>query len=137
MLLWVDGSVPLCSENVAADDDHVSDDERRRVQPDLARDRIDFFSAADDRGFLQVDQTVLAEPGDARTAPGVERDQLKPQRDVENPLLLAVAPVREAAPRQQPRRSGAARPSSSLCTHRNSPVPASRAITARRVPAVA
>ena len=39
----------------------------------------------------------------------VQRDELIARRDVEDPFLFAVGPVREAAPRQLARRCGAAR----------------------------
>ena len=75
-----------------ADDDGVAGDERRRVQPDLAGDEVHDLVVVQ----LQIDDAVLAEAGDRGAAPGIERDEPVAGRDVENPLLPAVGPVREA-----------------------------------------
>ena len=58
--------------------------------------------------LLQVDDAVRSEPGDRLTGARVERDEPVAGRDVEDSLLLAVGPIREAAARQLSRRRLAA-----------------------------
>ena len=74
------------------------------MQPDLARQRIDLLIQL----LLQIDDAVDAEAVDGPPDRGVERDHLIPGRDVDDALLLAVGPVRQAAPRELPRRRFAA-----------------------------
>ena len=115
-----------------ADDDDVAGDRRRGMQPDLARHRIDLLIVV----LLQVDDAVVAEPRDAHAGLRVQRDELIAGRDVEDALLFAVGPVREAAARELARRRAPRGPSRSLCIHSSSPVSGSSATTARRLPAV-
>ena len=63
------------------------------MQPDLAREQIDRLIEV----LLQIDDAVGAEAGYAVAGLRVERDELIPGRDVEDALLLAVAPVGEPA----------------------------------------
>ena len=88
-----------------AHDHDVSGDHRRGMETHLSRDEIDLLIEV----ALQVDDAVLTEGGDARAGSGVEGDEPVTGRDVQNPLLLAVAPVREAASGQLSGRGGAAR----------------------------
>ena len=88
-----------------ADDDHVPRHERRRMQPDLAGDRIDLLVVV----LLQIDDAVLAEGRDRHAGLRVEREEAVAGRDVENPLLAAVGPVRQATAREDARCVGAAR----------------------------
>ena len=109
-------------------------DDRRRVQADLAGDRIDRpgrRSASDRRR-----RPCRSRSPAARSA-RIERDQLVAGRHVDDAFVAAVGPVRE---RRGPR-AGAAPllprlPSSTLYIHSSSPVAASSATTARRDPAV-
>ena len=89
-----------------ADDDDVFRDRRRRVESDLARDEIHLLVVV----FFQIDDAALAERRDRRAGFRVQRDKAIAWRDVENAFVArVVAPVREAAPRQLPRRVRAAR----------------------------
>ncbi len=85
-----------------ADDDDVAGDRRRGVKPDLARHRIDLLIVV----LFQVDDAVNAEARNAHAGLRVQRDELIARRDVEDPFLFAVGPVREAAPRQLAWRRG-------------------------------
>ena len=88
-----------------AHDDDVARHHRRGVQPDLGRHRIDRLIVV----LLEIDDAVVAECRDAHAGLRVQRDQLVSRSDVENSLLFAVGPVREAAAGQLPRSRGAAR----------------------------
>ena len=88
-----------------AHDHDVPGDHRRGVEPDLSGDQIDLLIEV----ALQVDDAILTEGGDARPGPGVEGYEPVPGRDVQNPLLLAVAPVGEPSAGQLSRGGGAAR----------------------------
>ena len=78
-----------------ADDDHVADDERGRVQTHLTGVEIDFLIGLE----LQIDRAVLAERGDRDASPGVERLQPVSGRDVDDSSIGTVCgrPVRNAA----------------------------------------
>ncbi len=88
-----------------ADDDDVLRDDRRRMQPDLARDQIDLLIVV----LLQIDDAVLAEAGHGRAGLGVKRDQPVAGRDIEDSLFSAVGPIRESTARELPGRAVAAR----------------------------
>ena len=75
------------------------------MQSDFAGDQVEVLIDLQ----LQIDDAVLAEARDGRAGLRIERDQPVAGRDVEDPRLPAVAPVREAAARQLPRRRRAAR----------------------------
>src|SRR5262249_9189543 len=83
-----------------SDDDDVLHDQRGGVQSDITASRIDDLIVVQ----LEIDDAVLAEAGDAVPGFGVERDQLITLRDVEDPLLASVGPVRETSTGQLPRR---------------------------------
>ena len=88
-------------EHRGADDDHVVDDGRRRVQPDFTLLEIDLdllAVLADHHADLHVDDAVLAEAFDRLAGLGVERDQLIAGGHIDDAIVaLAVGPVREAA----------------------------------------
>ena len=109
------------------------DDDRRGVQADLAGDQIHLLVGLE----LQIDDAVLAEAWNRRAGLRVERDQLVAGRDVED-ALLAWPSVQYARPRPESWRGAASPrlPSLMLCIHSISPVAASSATAARRVPAV-
>ena len=87
-----------------ADHNHVVGDNRGRLPRDLAFDEIDLLIEL----LLQVDDAVPAEALDRVAGFGVKRHELVANGDVEDALLLAVGPVREAAARQLARgRDGA------------------------------
>ncbi len=86
-----------------ADDDDVAGHHRRRVESDLARHRIDLLIVV----LLEVDDAVFAEGRHAHSRLCVQGDKPVSRGDVEDSFFLAVGPVREAAPRKQPRRRGA------------------------------
>ena len=54
--------------------------------------------------LLQIDDAVRAEAGHRLSGFRVERDEPIAGRDVENPLLFAVGPIRQPAARELPRR---------------------------------
>ena len=83
-----------------ADDDRVAGDDGRRMESDLAGDEIDRLIVV----LLEVDDTARAERLNRDAGPGVERDQAIAGRDVENPLVLAVGPVGQAASGELTRR---------------------------------
>ena len=88
-----------------ADDDDVLRDDRRRVQADLAGDRIDRLIVLQ----LQIDDAVLAEAGRGHAGLGVERDHLVARRHVDD--ARAARPsvqYDEAASGELPRRRFAA-----------------------------
>ena len=88
-----------------ADEDHVLDDGRRRMQPDLAGLEVDLLALAEDGALLHVDDAALSKRRNHRAGPGIERDQAVAGRHVEDALVaLAVGPVRHAAARQLARR---------------------------------
>ena len=92
-----------------ADDDDVLGDDRRRVQTDFTRHRIDFLVVV----HFQIDDAVLAEPFDRHARLRVERDHAVAGRHVHDPRILsssAVGPVREPASRELTRRRLAALP---------------------------
>ena len=74
-----------------ADDNHPIADHRRCVQSEFAGFEIDFC-----RSPVSIDDAVLAEQGDPLPRLRVEGDQVA-RRDVDDALLLAVAPVGHAA----------------------------------------
>ena len=76
-----------------ADDDGVPGDDRCGVQTNLAGDEVHDLIVV----LLQIDDAVLAEARDRNAGLGIERDQPIAGRDVENPLVAAVGPVRQAA----------------------------------------
>ena len=80
-------------------DDPVGGD-GRRVQPDLAGDGVDVLVEA----LLQVDHAAGAEARRPAAGAGVQRDQAVAGGDVEDHPVAAVVPVRQAAPREPPRR---------------------------------
>ena len=82
---------------------------RRGVQPDLAGLAIDLLALAEHDIVLQIDDAVLAERRDAVAGLRVERDEPVAGRDVEDALVLAVGPVRDAAAGQLARRRRRAR----------------------------
>ena len=88
-----------------ADDDDVAGNHRRGVQSDLAIQRIDLLIVV----LLEIDEAIVAECRDTHACLRVQRDQLVSRSDVENSLLFAVRPVREAAAGQLARSSGTAR----------------------------
>ena len=107
------------------------DDERRRVQADFAGDEIHLLVVFQ----LQIDDAVLAEAVHRLAGLRVERDHLVAGRDVDD-ALLAVPSVQYDRPRPESCRGAASPrlPSFMLCIHSISPVAASSATAARRVP---
>src|SRR5262249_8903646 len=91
-----------------AHDYHVPRDHRRGLDAVLAGGRVGgaLLVVAE----LQAHDAVLSEARDAGPGLRVERDQPIAGRRVEDPLLLAVAPVGEAPARELPGSGGAARP---------------------------
>src|SRR5437016_4900796 len=81
-----------------ADDDGISRDGGRRVEPDLSGDEVHRLIVV----ALQVDDAVRAEAVDGPPGSGIERDELIPRRDVDDSLRPAVGPVRQTAARQPP-----------------------------------
>ena len=88
-----------------ADDDDVPRDDGRRVEPNLAGDQVHLLIVFE----LQIDDAILPEAWHRHAGLRIERDEPVAGRHVQDPLLLAVAPVREPASRQSPRGRGAAR----------------------------
>jgi hypothetical protein len=76
-----------------ADDDYVVDDERGGVEADFAGDEVHVLVVF---GF-QIDNAVLAEAPHRLARLSIERDQLITGRDVEDPLLASVGPIRQPA----------------------------------------
>jgi hypothetical protein len=89
-----------------ADDDDVLRDNRRRVQADFAVQRVQVLIDV----LLEIDDTVVAERLDAIACARIERDHLIARRHVDDAFVVAILPVREAAPRQLARRNLAALP---------------------------
>ena len=83
-----------------ADDDDVLRDDRRRVQADLAVQRIDVLIDV----LLQIDDAVVAEALDAIAGARVERDHLIARRHIDDSCVVAVLPIREPAARELARR---------------------------------
>ena len=88
-----------------ADDDDAVGDDRGGVQADLAGHGVELLVEA----LLQVDQAVLAEVRGPPAGPGVQRDEPVAGSDVEDHPVAPVVPVRQAAPREPPRRRRAPR----------------------------
>ena len=84
-----------------ANHDHVLGDDRRGMQADLRGREVEAFLI---EAGLQVDDAVGAEVLHRQAGLGVERNHLVARRDVDDALVLAVGPVREAAARQLARR---------------------------------
>jgi hypothetical protein len=63
------------------------------MQPDFTGDRIHFLVVFE----LQVDDAVLADALDRFAGLSVQREHLVARRDVDDPVLAAVSPVRDAA----------------------------------------
>src|SRR5690606_37673060 len=78
-----------------ADDDHVIDDQRRRIEPDVGVDRIDFLIEVE----LEIDGTFIAERLDRNARLRVEREHPVSGRHVDDALIGAVRarPIRYAA----------------------------------------
>src|SRR5439155_5951663 len=90
-------------------DRDVLDDERRRVDADLAGLEIDLLPLADHGPLLEIDDAVGAERIDHRAGVRVERDETIARRDVDDAVVAAaVGPVRESAARELPRRDAGA-----------------------------
>ena len=88
-----------------ADEHHVVDDGRRRVQADFAGLEIDRLPIAEDRAFLQVDDAVLAERRDRLAGLRIERDHAVAGGDEDHSIVaFAVGPVRDAAAGELARR---------------------------------
>jgi len=87
-----------------ADNHHILGDGRRRMEADLAGDEIHLLIVVQ----LQIDDAALAEPGDRHAGPGIEGDEPIAWRDVQDPIVPAIGPVREAATRELTRRGRAA-----------------------------
>ena len=117
-----------------ADDDDVLHHHGRRMKADLAFDRVHFLIVE----LLQIDHAIGAEARDQISGLRIEGDHLVAGRDIEDSLLLAVAPV-QTGPRPT---TGAARPhlvslrEGCGSIQRISPLVGSSATTARREPAV-
>ena len=79
-----------------ANHDYVLRDDGRRVQPDLTGLEIDRLVHL----RLQVDDAARAETGDAPARLRVEGHHLVTGGYVDDPLLLAVGPVRRPSPRE-------------------------------------
>ena len=92
-----------------SDDDHVLDDERRRVDANLARLEIDLLALAFHDAEFQIDDAVLAERRHRRAGLRVQFDEPIAGRHIHNALVaLAVSPVRNAAAGELARRYGGA-----------------------------
>ena len=118
-----------------ADDHHVARDERRGIQAELRGDGIEILIVVE----LQIHDAGAAEGRDRHARPGVQGDHPVAGRHVDDALIRSVGarPVRRRpGPRRCAGRSGRAAPSSSACIQSSSPVAASSATTARRVPTV-
>ena len=83
-----------------ADDDHVTDDERRGVEPELGGVEVDLLIGLE----LQVDDAVLAERRDGDAGLRVERQHPIAWRDVDHAPIGAVALAQYARPRPAPLR---------------------------------
>src|SRR5262249_47425920 len=102
--------VRLAARNAAGavrgtDDDDVVADHRGGMKADFTSDRVDLLIVL----RLQIDDAVDAEPGNGIAVLRVERDEAIAGRDVEDSLFATVGPVREAATREHPGRTRAAR----------------------------
>ena len=75
-----------------AHDHHISGDDGRRVEADASGRHVDLLIEVE----LQVDDASAAEAGHRGAGLRVERDEAVPRRHVQDPLLLAIGPVREA-----------------------------------------
>src|SRR5207247_4803886 len=75
-------------------DDDVLGDDWCRVQPDFPGHQIHDLIVIE----LQVYDAVFAEALNRLAGFGVERDHLVARRDVDDPVLAAVGPVRETPP---------------------------------------
>ena len=86
------------------DHDHVADDQRRRVQADLAG--LDWRTVRPVVDALEeIDDALLAEGGHRVSGRGVQRDQVISPGDVDDPrVVLPVRPVRHAPARAGPHR---------------------------------
>src|SRR5437879_3905318 len=80
----------------------------RRMDADFTGHEIDRLAVAVHGHLFQIDDAVLAERLNRRAGPRIERHEPEPDRDVQDSLLSAIGPVREAAARQLARRHGAA-----------------------------
>jgi len=131
---WIPALGRAARQMRGADDDDVLRDGRRGVQAHLALLEIDRLVVF----LLQIDDAVLPEPGGREAGLRVERDHLIAGRHVDDAWLHGgvAGPVRQPASGQLPRR-GLAALAFVLAVHpQHLAVPASRATTARRVPAV-
>ena len=89
-----------------ADDHDVPGHDRRGVEADFGAGDVEVLIEPE----LQIDDAVLAEARHGIAGLRVQRDETVARRHVEDPLVfLSVAPVREAAARQLPRRRRTAR----------------------------
>ena len=103
------------------------------MQPDLTGDQIHVLIVVQ----LQIDDAALAEARHGNAGLRVERDETISGRDVEDALFTAVGPISQPATGEFAGAASPRAPSFSLCIQISSPVAASSATTARRVPAVA
>ena len=83
-----------------AHNDRVSGHDRRGVQTDLAGNEIHCLVHL----LLEIDDAVFSKPGYRPADLGVESDHVVARCDVDDPLLTAVGPVRQATARKLSRR---------------------------------
>src|SRR5271165_354550 len=85
--------------------DGVPADRRRRMNADLAAERIDYLIVI----RFEIDGAIHAEARNAEAGPGVQRDHAISLREVDDALVVAARgaarPVREAAAGQTPGRN--------------------------------
>jgi hypothetical protein len=76
-----------------ADDHHVLDDGRGRVDADLAGLEVDLLALGPDHPHFQIEDAALAESRNHRAGLGVQLDELITGRHVDHPIVaLAVGP---------------------------------------------
>ena len=90
----------------SADDHNIPGDNRCGVKSDFGAERIDRLVVV----LLQIDDAVVAKRPNAVPGLRIQGDQAVPGSHVENPLVVAVGPVRQPASGQLPRCGCPSRP---------------------------
>src|SRR5439155_26028081 len=78
-----------------ADNHDVLSDDRRRMESDFTGGEIDFLIVIE----LQIDGAIVSEAGYRHSCFGIETDQAVARRNVEDPFLSPIRPVRQTAAR--------------------------------------
>src|SRR6267143_6190727 len=84
----------------STNDDGIARYDRCGMEPDLSSNEIDFLIVIE----LQIDDAVPAKARHHVSSPGIQGDEAIAGRDVQDSLFPAIAPVRQPAAGQLPRR---------------------------------